>query len=172
MVRFPYYCFIEIGLVTTYAQFQPPKLVFSFHKNKAFDAWTCLRYRLQDSSLEHLVYLLFKALLEMNWYWMTRCLVGRNAWVKLYTVRWARKLANSLKHIRIVCQDLFFACYQLVYTLFLCNGCHQSLSRHCLCLALNRHFLLRCMNRYLSWPGFLWMVNRACDQVSSGWEVI
>ena len=123
--------------------------------------------RLQDSCLEHLIYFLLEALLKMDWHWAARCLFRRNAWVKLYTVRWARKLAHSLKHIRIMCQDLFFACFQLVYTLVLHNCCHQSLSGNFLFLALSGHFLLRCMNRYLSWLGFLWMVHRACDQASS-----
>ena len=108
MVRFCRYCFIEVGWIQTYAQFQASKLVFSLHKNKAVDPWCGLMHWLQDSCLQHLINFLLEALLNVNGYWVARCLFGRNAWVKLYTIWRTRKLANSFKHMRIVCQNLFF----------------------------------------------------------------
>ena len=108
------------------------KLVFSFHKNKTVDPWCGLMHWFQDSCLEHLINFLLEALLKMNWYWVARCLFGGNAWVKLYTVRWTRKLASSFKHIRIVCKYLVFACYQLVYMLLLCHCCDLEFEWSCL----------------------------------------
>ena len=45
--------------------------------------------------------------------------------------------SDSLNQVRVLCQNLFFTCYQLVDILFLGNCCYWSLSSHFLCLALS-----------------------------------
>ena len=77
MIWFPYYHFIQIGVVQADSKLQVTSLVPP-SKHKAVNPWGGFMHWLQNSHIQHLVNLLFKRFFQVYWIWPTRGLLGCN----------------------------------------------------------------------------------------------
>ena len=51
----------------------------------------------------------------MDWHQLAWSLLGDDAWIDLYVVRWPKKMSNAFTHFRIRMQNLVPACHKLGY---------------------------------------------------------